>query len=48
MHVRSGFCPTLVEFSVSKFAFSVYYDGGLIIRFVVDFLLLCVNLFELV
>jgi hypothetical protein len=46
VRVRSDSSPTLVEISVSKSAFLVYYDDGLMVRSIVDFLY--VNIVELV
>jgi hypothetical protein len=36
VHVRSGSSPTLVEITVSKSAFLVYCDDGLMVRSIVD------------
>lgn len=46
-HVRSDSSPTLVEITVNKSAFSVYCDGGLMVRSIVDSFLY-VNFVELV
>jgi hypothetical protein len=40
-HIRLGSSPTLVEITVSKFAFSVYCDDGLMVRSIVNSCFMC-------